>query len=654
MGYLDSIPLVIIKAVPQTQAAPQAQALPVPEPHKEERKLEEIVELKDTDTIASNMLFSTEQQQLLRPQSSCTDVSDSLSEASTATPTPTPTVSNIPDIDESNFDVATLTCKLCNKTMKNLRNFKVHRARHLGTLNHKCPDCEKSFEGRSAVNRHMLVNHNRELLPHEITINPSANTNNVKPSSGIKIFKPSEMAKKGSVPIVTISESQVLPTSTPAVVSTTLPFLSQPMPLQSMPSLMPHSATHSLPQLGLDIKQPIPVTMSNQNILEPPQLPIIPEIKHPFSQPQMPSLGAVDNTKPLISQLIPQAPHQIASESKLQSLEKHDITKEESLSTAEQSGLSTQENPIQAQMSHTTLEVKKEEPKIFTEPLQSSTPTINLDEKKVTPSSDLNDKSLQPTNDDIFDAVRERKVVPSAVPLLSKLELPSASSPEPMEDAAPEPTSVHSAGQMPILLSNPGPEPIRYIVGAGTKSDGSGATGDEENKPDEERNNVDDDDDHHLPDLEIPLPSEDDTEQNETEETNSSNVKPENVPQKETDAAEKDPKTTDNIVDTASKDEDKSKTVESKEVNDAPPVLTPAEEEQPKVLPPEIANIEKIIPESDSDTDSKSSSSSSSSDDSDSEDSSSSSSSSSDEDEDGEEADVEQDDIQVIFHIFNK
>ncbi len=650
MGYLDSIPLVIIKAVPQTQAAPQAQALPVPEPYKEERKLEEIVELKDTDTIASGMLFSTEQQ-LLRPQSSCTDVSDSLSEASTATPTPTPTASNLPDIDESNFDVATLTCKLCNKTMKNLRNFKVHRARHLGTLNHKCPDCEKSFEGRSAVNRHMLVNHNRELLPHEITINPSANTNNVKPSSGIKIFKPSEMAKKGSVPIVTISESQVLPTSTPAVVSTTLPFLSQPLPLQSMPSLMPQLSAHPLPQLGLDMKQPIPVTMSNQNILEPPQLPIIPEMKHPFSQPQMPSLGAVDNTKPLISQLIPQSPHQIASESKLQSSEKQDlIKKEEPLSTAEQSGLSIQENPIQ--MTHTTLEVKKEEPKVFTEPLQSTTPKINLDEKKETPSSDVNDKSSQPTNDDIFDAVRERKVVPSAVPLLSKLELPSASSPEPMEDAETEPTSVHSAGQMPILLSNPGPEPIRYIVGAGTKSDGSGAaTGDEETKLDEVRNNVDDDDDHHLPDLEIPLPSEDDTEQNETEEANSSIAKSENVPQKEKDAAEKDLKTTDNKVDTASKDEDKPKTVESKEVNDAPPVLTPAEEEQPKVLPPEIANIEKIIPESDSDTDSKSSSSSSSSDDSDSEDSSSSSSSSSDEDGDGEEADVEQDDIQVRIHF---
>ena len=107
------------------------------------------------------------------------------------------------EVDESSFDSATLTCKICKKVLKNMRTFKNHKARHFGTLNHKCPDCSKCFEGRSAVNRHLISNHNRELQPHEITSNPAAtgSINIIKPSAPeIKLFKPSEMAKKSFKP----------------------------------------------------------------------------------------------------------------------------------------------------------------------------------------------------------------------------------------------------------------------------------------------------------------------------------------------------------------------------------------------------------------------------------------------------------------------
>ena len=80
-----------------------------------------------------------------------------------------------------------------------MRTFRNHKARHLGTLNHKCPDCSKCFEGRSAVNRHLISNHNQELQPHEITNNPAATAgmNIIKPTAPeIKLFKPSEMARK--------------------------------------------------------------------------------------------------------------------------------------------------------------------------------------------------------------------------------------------------------------------------------------------------------------------------------------------------------------------------------------------------------------------------------------------------------------------------
>ena len=144
----------------------------------------------------------------LRPESACTDASDTSINASFDS---SPVPSQSTEIDESNFDVATLTCKLCKKVLKNLRTFRNHKARHLGTLNHKCPDCGKCFEGRSAVNRHLITNHSRELQPHEITNNPSAtnSVNIIKPSAPeIKLFKPSEMKQKSTeAPLPVLSSS---------------------------------------------------------------------------------------------------------------------------------------------------------------------------------------------------------------------------------------------------------------------------------------------------------------------------------------------------------------------------------------------------------------------------------------------------------------
>jgi hypothetical protein len=264
-----------------------------------------------------------------------------------------------------------------------------------------------------------------------------------------------------------------------------------------------------------------------------------------------------------------------------------------------------------------------------------------------------------PSSDDIFDAVRESKVTLHSGPSTSKIEFPSASSPAPAtestsaEDAAPQPV-VHSAGQMPTLLSNPDPEPIKYIVGTQKKSEDG-----EEGK----KQNIilnDDDDDHNLPDLEMPMsPVEEqcDTKEN-TKSIETSNDKQElkhlkedkdtNIPLAEKpDAKEKEVEP----VKDAEVEAEPSSTIAAtlSTPTRAPPVL----EEQPKPTPPEKANIEKIIPESDSDTDSKSSSSSSSSDDSDSDDSSSSSSSSSSSEDEGEAEDkVDQDDIEVGVNVY--
>ncbi len=90
------------------------------------------------------------------------------SNSSNTSGTPLPTA--LPYItDQSLFDLDALTCHACNKSFKNTRAFKLHRDRHQGTLNHKCPDCPKTFNGRSEVNRHMTAIHGRALRPGENT-----------------------------------------------------------------------------------------------------------------------------------------------------------------------------------------------------------------------------------------------------------------------------------------------------------------------------------------------------------------------------------------------------------------------------------------------------------------------------------------------------
>ena len=73
--------------------------------------------------------------------------------------------------DESLFDPGTKTCHACNKSFKNGRAFKLHKDRHQGKLKHKCPDCVKTFNGRSEVKRHVNSIHRRTLGNEEPTFN---------------------------------------------------------------------------------------------------------------------------------------------------------------------------------------------------------------------------------------------------------------------------------------------------------------------------------------------------------------------------------------------------------------------------------------------------------------------------------------------------
>ena len=92
-------------------------------------------------------------------------------------PSPTPSSSSGSNVttlkyieDESLFDLDALTCHACNKSFKNTRAFKLHRDRHQGALKHKCPECIKTFNGRSEVNRHMVAIHGRPLHSEEDTL----------------------------------------------------------------------------------------------------------------------------------------------------------------------------------------------------------------------------------------------------------------------------------------------------------------------------------------------------------------------------------------------------------------------------------------------------------------------------------------------------
>ena len=100
-------------------------------------------------------------------------------QASSPTPS-TSSGSGLPSLkfieDESLFDLDALTCHACNKSFKNTRAFKLHRDRHQGALKHKCPECIKTFNGRSEVNRHMVAIHGRPLRTDEDTLHKKAET----------------------------------------------------------------------------------------------------------------------------------------------------------------------------------------------------------------------------------------------------------------------------------------------------------------------------------------------------------------------------------------------------------------------------------------------------------------------------------------------
>ena len=192
-GYLKPIPLVIIKAISQespvkpkepppevsdsSESEPEVED-PMPK-HFDQEESFPVVEdkLSRSDSATSLDLHApTTLPEAPRPLSACTDVSDqSMSNVEA--------VASVGEFDEASFDAASLTCKLCKKAMKNLRTFRNHCARHLGILNHRCPDCAKCFENRGAVNKHLMTGHNRELQHHEITINPAASVSPRRASS---------------------------------------------------------------------------------------------------------------------------------------------------------------------------------------------------------------------------------------------------------------------------------------------------------------------------------------------------------------------------------------------------------------------------------------------------------------------------------------
>ena len=74
-----------------------------------------------------------------------------------------PVIKSLSDLDP-------FTCRPCNNYFKNPQHFKFHRDWHRGDLNHKCPECTKTFKGRCEVNRHMVPIHGRPLGDKEETL----------------------------------------------------------------------------------------------------------------------------------------------------------------------------------------------------------------------------------------------------------------------------------------------------------------------------------------------------------------------------------------------------------------------------------------------------------------------------------------------------
>ena len=64
--------------------------------------------------------------------------------------------------------VGSLICHICNKTLKENRNFKVHMGKHQGNLKDKCLDCASILS--PFCHRHTVGVHKRSLLDNENTL----------------------------------------------------------------------------------------------------------------------------------------------------------------------------------------------------------------------------------------------------------------------------------------------------------------------------------------------------------------------------------------------------------------------------------------------------------------------------------------------------
>ena len=162
-------------------------------------------------------------------------------------PSPTPSSSSgsgVPVLkfieDESLFDLDALTCHACNKSFKNTRAFKLHRDRHQGALKHKCPECTKTFNGRSEVNRHMVAIHGRPLGDKEDTLHKKGDQ---AQKLATNTFDSSAINANTSLTLTNESDFSV--ESGVNLLNTTPTKMTSPLPMPVlMSSMSPHTPMH--------------------------------------------------------------------------------------------------------------------------------------------------------------------------------------------------------------------------------------------------------------------------------------------------------------------------------------------------------------------------------------------------------------------------
>merc|ERR1712051_295101 len=162
-----------------------------------------------------------------------------------SSPTPsTSSGSGLPSLkfieDESLFDLDALTCHACNKSFKNTRAFKLHRDRHQGALKHKCPECTKTFNGRSEVNRHMVAIHGRPLGDKEDTLHKKGDQ---AQKLATNTFDSSAINANTSLTLTNESDFSV--ESGVNLLNTTPTKMTSPLPMPVlMSSMSPHTPMH--------------------------------------------------------------------------------------------------------------------------------------------------------------------------------------------------------------------------------------------------------------------------------------------------------------------------------------------------------------------------------------------------------------------------